>query len=86
MTTIYNASDWRRRAAEMRAIADNLSVLPLAQAHMLRIAVGYEHRAERAEERPPLVERYDRSTRGLGHSSLPRPDDTFFTASAGSCR
>jgi hypothetical protein len=51
MSTIDNAEHWRRRAAEMRAIAEGLSLIPLARDSILRIATSYERNAERAEER-----------------------------------
>jgi hypothetical protein len=49
---------WRRQAAEMRAIADGLSAIPIAQAQILRIAEGYDQRAERIEERLRQAAKY----------------------------
>jgi hypothetical protein len=42
---------WRRRAEEMRAIAESLSVIPLAKASIFRTAADYERRAAPAEKR-----------------------------------
>jgi hypothetical protein len=40
---------WRQRAAEMRAIADGLAILPRAQASIRQFAGEYDRLAERAE-------------------------------------
>jgi hypothetical protein len=40
---------WRQRAAEMRAIADGLVILPRAKASILQFADEYDRLAERAE-------------------------------------
>jgi hypothetical protein len=40
---------WRRRAAEMRKIADGMAHLPRAQASLLETAKEYDRRAARAE-------------------------------------
>jgi hypothetical protein len=46
---------WRKRAAEARAMADQI-VDPVAKRAMLEIAKGYERIAERAERRKPTVQ------------------------------
>jgi hypothetical protein len=50
--TIQSAEQWRKRAQEMRAIADGLIVLPGAKAELCRIAEQYERLALRAETAP----------------------------------
>jgi hypothetical protein len=50
--TIQSAEQWRKRAEEMRAIADELAALPAAQVELVRIADQYERRALRAETAP----------------------------------
>ena len=49
MPAISTNEFWRERAAEMRAIADSLVVLPHAKASILRFAEEYDRLAERAE-------------------------------------
>ena len=44
---------WRQRAAEMRAIADGLVVLPRAKASVLQFADEYDRLAERAKRSMP---------------------------------
>jgi hypothetical protein len=46
---IKDSGHWRKRAEDMRAIADGMTALPLAQASLLRTAEEYERLAERAE-------------------------------------
>ena len=53
MPTISNDEFWRQRAAEMRAIADGLAILPHAKASILRFADEYDRLAERAERSMP---------------------------------
>jgi len=50
------AEHWRRRAAECRAVAENLSS-PSARLTMLETAAAYEVMAKRAEDRATLAER-----------------------------
>jgi hypothetical protein len=50
MPAISNDGFWRQRAAEMRAIADGLAILPNARASILRFAEEYDRLAERAAE------------------------------------
>jgi hypothetical protein len=47
----YDPEHWRRRADEMRRIADGLNLLPSAQASVLRTAEEYCRLAVKAEER-----------------------------------
>src|SRR5690348_9931609 len=47
---IYDPEHWRKRAEEMRSVADNMHDL-VARASMLRIADEYEVLAKRAAER-----------------------------------
>jgi hypothetical protein len=47
----YDPSRWRRRAEEMRRIADDMTVIARAKAEILRIADDYELLALRAERR-----------------------------------
>jgi hypothetical protein len=49
--TIYDPGRWRRRAEEMRRIADEMTVIARAKAEILRIAENYELLAVRAEAR-----------------------------------
>jgi hypothetical protein len=49
--SMLDAEHWRKRAAQMRRIADGLGVLALAKASMLRTAEEYDRLAARAEER-----------------------------------
>ena len=54
VVTISNSNDpqrWRKRAREMRAIAEEMTVLTRAKESVLRIADQYERRALRAERR-----------------------------------
>lgn len=44
---------WRQRAAEMRAIADGLVILPRAKASVLQFADEYDRLAERGERSMP---------------------------------
>ena len=46
-TSTTTAQHWRKRAQEMRAIADELTIFPRAQESMLRIADHYERKAVR---------------------------------------
>jgi hypothetical protein len=48
-STRDDAEHWRRRAAEMRAVAKD--VLDPSKQTMLEIALGYERLAQRADER-----------------------------------
>ncbi len=48
---IYDPDRWRRRAEEMRRIADDMTVIARAQAELLRIAEDFELLAVRAEGR-----------------------------------
>jgi hypothetical protein len=48
---MHSAEHWRRRADEMRRIADGLGILTLAKASMLRTADEYDRLATKAEER-----------------------------------
>ena len=47
----YSGDDWRKRAEEMRSIAEQLNLFERAKATMLRIAEEYERLGTRAEER-----------------------------------
>ncbi len=47
---ILDASRWRKRAEEMRALAQDVRD-PDIKAQMLRVAEDYDHLAERAAER-----------------------------------
>ena len=47
--SMHDAESWRRRAAEMRTIADGLTALPGAKAVIMRTADEYDRRALRAE-------------------------------------
>ncbi len=49
--SMYDAEHWRRRAAEMRTIADSLTALRGAKAAIVRTADEYDRRALRAERR-----------------------------------
>jgi len=51
MSMIDDAGHWRRRAAEMRSIADDLSVIPHAKTSILRIADELDRLAIRAQAR-----------------------------------
>jgi hypothetical protein len=42
---------WRKRAMDMRRVADEMEPLPVAKASLLRIADGYEQLAARLTER-----------------------------------
>lgn len=53
MPTISNDEFWRQRAAEMRAIADGLAILPHAKASILQFADEYDRLAERAAHSLP---------------------------------
>jgi hypothetical protein len=46
-----DADHWRRRAEEMRRIAEGMTVIERAKASILRTAEEYECLAERAERR-----------------------------------
>ena len=48
---MLDAEHFRKRAAQMRRIADGLGVLALAKASMLRTAEEYDRLAARAERR-----------------------------------
>jgi hypothetical protein len=48
---LHDPEHWRRRANEMRRIADGLGVLALAKASVLRTAGEYDLLAARAERR-----------------------------------
>jgi hypothetical protein len=48
---IYDPDRWRRRAEEMRRIADDMTVIARAKAEILRIAEDFELLAVRAEGR-----------------------------------
>jgi hypothetical protein len=48
---IYDPDRWRRRAEEMRRIADDMTVIARAKAEILRIAEDFEQLAVRAEGR-----------------------------------
>ena len=50
-TSLHDPDHWRRRAQEMHAIADGMTILPSAKASLLRTAEEYERLAERAERR-----------------------------------
>jgi hypothetical protein len=50
MSTI-DADHWRRRADEMRRIAEGITILPNANASVLRTAEEYDRLAERAQRR-----------------------------------
>ncbi len=47
---MLDAEHWRKRAEEMRRIAEDLQVLPLAKASVLRNAEEYDRLAARAEK------------------------------------
>jgi hypothetical protein len=49
VSIFYSSEHWHIRAEEMRRIAESLSVIPHANASMLRIAEEYERLATRAE-------------------------------------
>jgi len=46
-STLHTPQHWRKRAQEMRAIADELSIFPRAQESMFHIADRYERKAVR---------------------------------------
>jgi hypothetical protein len=48
---IYDPDRWRRRAEEMRRIADDMTVIGRAKAEILRIAEDFEVLAVRADGR-----------------------------------
>jgi hypothetical protein len=48
---LQSPEHWRKRAAELRSIADGLTVLARAQASLLRVAEEYDRLAMRAEHR-----------------------------------
>jgi hypothetical protein len=47
----YNAEYWRRRAEQMRSIAEQLTLFERAKAAILQFAEEYDRRALRADER-----------------------------------
>ncbi len=47
--TIQDPKQWRKRARDMRAMADGMTVLPSARTSLLRIAEEYERLALRDE-------------------------------------
>jgi|HubBroStandDraft_6_1064221.scaffolds.fasta_scaffold2240044_1 hypothetical protein len=47
---VNNADHWRRRAAEMRALAEDVKDM-VARARMLRVADDYDKLAARADQR-----------------------------------
>jgi hypothetical protein len=47
----YDAQHWRRRAEEMRKIADDLTLFERAQATLLHIAEEFDRKALQVEER-----------------------------------
>jgi hypothetical protein len=49
-SAILNSHDWRKRAEQMRTLADDMNDL-IARTAMLQIASDYDHMAERADER-----------------------------------
>jgi hypothetical protein len=51
ISTINDPQCWRKRAQEMRAIAEEMTVLTRAKESVLRIADQYERQALRAEQR-----------------------------------
>jgi hypothetical protein len=51
MLRLYDPLHWRRRAEEMREIANSLGPLDRAKQAMLRIAEEYDRLADRAKER-----------------------------------
>jgi hypothetical protein len=51
LCTIDDPEHWRKRADEMRRIAEEMSVLPHARASMLRVAEEYDRLAVRSGER-----------------------------------
>lgn len=48
---LQDPENWRRRAAEMRKIAEGMAHLPRAQASLLGTAQEYDRRAAKAEKR-----------------------------------
>ena len=48
---MHNAEHWRRRADEMRRIADGLGILEVAKASIYRNADEFDRLAVKAEER-----------------------------------
>jgi hypothetical protein len=48
---LQNPEHWRRRAEELRSIADGLTVFARAKASLLRVAEEYDRLAMRAERR-----------------------------------
>ena len=50
-SNFHKAEHWRRRAEEMRSIAEQLGVLARAKTSMLRVADEYERLAALAENR-----------------------------------
>jgi hypothetical protein len=48
---MLDTEHWRNRADEMRRIAEDLGVLPLARESMLRTAEEYDRLAAKAEKR-----------------------------------
>ena len=48
---MHNAEHWRRRADEMRRIADGLGILKVAKASIYRNADEFDRLAVKAEER-----------------------------------
>ena len=49
--SMHNAEHWRRRADEMRRIADGLGILERAKASILRTADEFDRLATQVEER-----------------------------------
>ena len=45
---------WRKRAMDMRKVADEMEPRPLAKEALLRIADGYDRLAVRLTERPTM--------------------------------